>query len=531
MKHCRTFKHLSVIQGIDGDKLPAKHRNFEGLVGMVSAHLGGIMDKNSGVGFKKILVKGFMGATLAASLVQLQVTTAFADKHGGSDGGTNTHRMTKEPVEFQNAGNWVRIDPRKFEGIYDELLPKIRTIEEKIPGLGKELEAVLDQRSWFITDREFTPRNSSEEQPINQDDEHVFLTGKKINEMSHEQLKRAWLHEMVRRLIQDGHPEKTPERGLSKDELRPFTRLTQAEIDQLVEKLTVVLYREYDMPARKLGKYINDVLGNVLFSNEESLNGTHLGYLSRPEIDSRIHAFQLKEKYLRVCKANNLELMSLSQPTTHFKSLDCLTKVADVKTRDAAHTYVQECLKPNIQSKVLTDLNALRDEKIETDWHSTTQPFQASSKGAVWNDGYDTYAHRPMNRYGSLDSLIGIGFFEVGMSASIAGKIGAGPDIQAQMLDDSERVVGALQSCLLLPPEGVAAIMNAASDSENVSSGKQAVTTLNEAFSALRTTGTPNPASDARVNRSNAKPVSESSMIVDSATDQSGALAGSVAGK
>jgi hypothetical protein len=216
----------------------------------------------------------------------------MADGGGGSHGGTNLNGTSGELVDFEKVGKRVRIDPRTFEGIYSEIAPRIRMIEEKIPGLGKELESVFDERSWFMTDREFEPRRSGEDKPIDQDNEHVLLTYQKVKNMSRERLRRAWFHEAVRRVVEGGSWSR-----------RNNNFMDRLAIDDLVEKLTVALYEESDRPATLLAQLLNNAIGTDVkyYNKNDDRNSGFLGFLSRPEIYERIRSFHTKEKLQSLC--------------------------------------------------------------------------------------------------------------------------------------------------------------------------------------------------------------------------------------
>ena len=117
-----------------------------------------------------------------AFFLMLSSGPAFAG--GASEGGTNVVKASMELVEFERLGKIVKIDPKTFEGLYRDLKPRLKALEERIPNLGAALERVMKDKLWYVTTTSFNPRNSEELKPISQDKLGIFMSLGEIKRMS-----------------------------------------------------------------------------------------------------------------------------------------------------------------------------------------------------------------------------------------------------------------------------------------------------------------------------------------------------------
>lgn len=214
------------------------------------------------------------------------------------------------------------------------------------------------------------------------------------------------IQEIVEILILNSNPETTPDTDVPAGQNRTYHRLNPNEIRALSERVALVLASESELSARNLALRLNGAMGHVLFKSSSIFDGDRMGYLSRPEIEERLKLFQLEEKYERLCALTD-------------------------------------------ESQILVALNSLRSEGLETNSHFTREPFRTFNRSLIWNDGYDTFAHAPLNRYATLDTLFGVSFFEIGVSAAISGTLNRGAHKPEQIYSDAERVLGVAQACTL----------------------------------------------------------------------------------
>jgi hypothetical protein len=199
--------------------------------------------------FTQTIMKSVLLSSSAIVALLCLSTAAFAG--GGAEGGTNLDRQTKELVEFERLGKVVRIEPREFEGIYKEIEPRLEMLDERVPGLRDLLDGAMKDKAWFLTTKEFKPRNANELKPISQDDYGVFMSVDAIKGMDRPQLVRAFFHEMVRNLVMKGYI------------LAPVIQ------DRLVETLTPRLFDGADRPGKQIAADLNELDQGYFLDREQ----------------------------------------------------------------------------------------------------------------------------------------------------------------------------------------------------------------------------------------------------------------------
>lgn len=426
---------------------------------------------------KKRIVTTAIAAVLCGTLLSLSPTLAIAE--GGSGGGTNIDRTTKEPVDFMNGGRRVQIDPRQFENLYQELSPRLKLIEEKIPGLGRALEQGLDDRNWFITTQEFEPRKPEEEKPINQNPDHILGNAQQIAKMSREQLKKAWFHELVRRVVQDNHnstvsmPANAPDWDARNAE---FKRLSQDQIDSMVEGLTRVLYEDVSFPSERLTARVNEIVGETTGYGQ----AIRLGYISRKEINERIELRKLRDLYRNVCAT--LPFPEYNGTKEERESLLRSPAPFDVATLSA-----------KAQSEILGELNKHRMETgVEVDGDDV-RPREGEKRSpfftfaAIKKKGSLYLLQSEANRHPSLDSL---GSFDAIMLKAIDG-------VQDASQGDASRIAKAVEACGFLIRSDVRFLLS--EGKEDRLSLESAPKTLEQAMKELGIGVAPQNASEARI--------------------------------